>query len=684
MTLKDTTTKDMNKTMGDYNQRLAVDKKRSWNKFPGVIDGRNVDDMVGYLKQLVEVARDNRDKHPNWDDFEEAMTDAENLHLGNHKEVFNMDALGLSSDSQYVIENHIFTVVEVVNGIITAYRPGFQWKPPDTDNMTLIESANLVSKSFDMYSQNMGIEQWYPDSTKQALIYGHCLARLYHSFERDSVGKDEMDLLDPLSVFIEKDSIEWKGAKYRGAVIIEEKLKIKSYWENRLGKKVEFPNYNGLNVSEAKHWNIRYCMNKDTGLGDHDNIARGLTMYIEYDDRTRVPRKKKEKIIDSYQDEMGATQTKESFIESEDVDKNGKALSTELKYPNGRLFVIFENDLIYDGDVLDEHGESQFMYLPGKKVDGFFLGIGYPHILYDLQKNINEAVTQINLNSLMTANPNYYGIEDAFASGSYHYSNIAGKFDNVSELGKKLMMSGVEPVKRYSLGDNTGQAYNRYVELVSALYRIVGIEEAVRGISKSGDSGIKVQELYANAVVRFRPDISQSQYYLLKPYGNRLMKNMIQYKTAETIYIGEDYEDTMTSVNIYDELAKLRESNIELQLKLIVGTATADQRTMRSSEIVQYKQLLPESIPDWLVLEQSDNVELIKIGKMLEMKEKVLIQNQMKLAQIMPQLEEMTRVYETSKGLQNVGKLVGGVMNAIKNMQGESAPVAEPEISQGQ
>ena len=645
-------------------------KKSTRNIVPvaGIIDGNRIDDIVGHLKNLITIARDARDLHPCWSNYRKSMQDSLLLYVGDHYSVFDTSSLGLPDPTnQYVAENHIFPVVKVMGGIRTANRPGFQWKAPDINDINLINAAADISGSFDIYSQNMGIEEWYPSTVRSALIYGHALARLYHCFGKDaSYGKQRYELLDPLAIVFNPDAKEWETAKYRGAVIIEERQKVKAQWENFLGflgkpRKVEFPNYSGLDMSEAEHWDLRIKEEGSNSLQDSDKIDRGLTYYIEYDDKTRITSKRKESITD----ESGNLVT----TEVDDIDANGNALSTQRKYPNGRLFVIFENDLIYDGENPYEHGNSQFLYLPGIKVDGYLLGMGYPHLLYELQKNLNEAVTQINLNTALMANPPGFFNKDALDE-DFVVTNIPGNFIGVS---RQDMGSGIDLIKRPIFADNTGQAYNRYVELKTAIYQIVGIEEAVRGISKSGDSGYKVNELYQNATVRFRPDITQGQHYLLKPYATNLMKNMIQFKVNDAMPIGEDYENTLRTVKIYDTLEKFKKQNIELQLKLIVGMATADQRSLKAQEILEYKRMLPNSIPDYAVLIKADDPELVKIGMQMKQMQEMQMQNQMMLqqiipaaAQMLPKMQEIIATFDEAKDIQAFKEGVMTIAAALK------------------
>ena len=655
-------------------------KEIGHNIISGVIDGHEVTDLIGYLKELIDNARENRDQHPLWDNFADSMQDCQLLYIGGHYNVYDISALGLPNPAkQYVTENHIFTVVEVAVGIWTSNRPGFQWKAPDIEDINLINAAADISKSFDIYSQNMGIEEWYPSTVRSTLINGHALARLYHCFDKDaSYGKEKYELLDPLAIFFSPGAKEWETAKYRGAVVVEERLKVKAQWENFLGfigkpKKIEFPNYNGLDTTEAKYWDSQFKNENNKHLQEYDQIDRGLTYYIEYDDMTRIPAKRKETKID----ENGNT----IEIEVDDVNSNGKVLSTQRKYPNGRKFVIFENDLIIDEANPYEHGSSELLYLPGKKVDGYLLGMGYPHLLYELQKNLNEAVTQVSLNTGLTANPPGFFNKDALGD-DYVPGNIPGTYIGVSE---KYMTPGLDLIKRPLFADNTGQAYKRYMEIKTAIYQIVGIEEAVRGISKSGDSGLKVSNLYQNATNRFRPDITQGQFYLLKPYANNLMKNMIQFKINDAIPIGEIYEDTLRTVKLYDTLVKFQKKNIELQLNLIVGTATIDQRSLKAQEIVAYKQMLPNSVPDYAVLIKSDDPELVKIGMQMKQMEEIKIQNQMMLqqiipaaAQMLPRMQEIIAAFDEAKDIQAFKEGVMTIAAALK-LGIEGQPQGKPQ-----
>ena len=686
-TKKNTKSKpDKNFNQFDSNSNKSVstepDNIKGKVEYPGVIDGVEVDNMVERIKRLVEIAREARDDHPNFnDDFEKAMIDAQNIFLGRHVDVFNTSALGLSDvNNQYIVENHINTAVKVTTGIVTANRPGFQWKPPDTDKADVIEAADLASKSFDLYStQNMGIEDWYPDACRRARIYGHVNIRLHHTFENGATGKDKIDILSPLATFIDPAAHDWDRAKYRGAVIIEDKLRFKAHWENFLKKKIDLPNYTGLDTTEVEHWDMRYKNDKTSALEDYDQIDKGLTIILEYDDQERIPRKKDVTETKEVKNpETGEMETKEVSVTKDDVDEKGEPLSTIKKYPNGRLFIVFENDLVYDGVNPYDHKESQFLVMQSENVDDYFFGIGYPHQYWDIQKNINEAVTQININCALTSNPKMYHDPAAYPD-NHQFSNIGGTNDALTPDGvNKHMLSGGQPIKRYELGDNTGQAQNRYVELLSAFYRLVGIEEAVRGESKSGDSGVKVENLYINAVQRFRPDVSKASRYILKPYANRLMSNMIQFKVNERVNVGGNDEGVLQGVNIFENMEVLQQNKVELQLRLVIGSETPDQRSFRANQLLQYFQLLgPEVIPPWILMTNSDNIDLIKLGKTQEMQSVIQIQNQMKLAQmlqvieqVLPVLQQAAAEYQANSDMEQFGEVIGSVAAALQNAQG--------------
>lgn len=648
------------------------DKKPVIKPIAGIIDGREVDDIVTHVKNLVDAGRDARDTHPMWDNYADTMLASLQLYIGDHYNAYNdrglLSSLGLTKpETQYVSENHIFPIVETQTGIITANRPGFQWKASgdikDTDAVT---NADNVSKAFDLYTQNMGIVDFYPDAMRNSLIFGHKLAMLEHCFERDaSYGKERMRLLDPLAIVFNPGAKEWETAKYRGAVVIENTLNVKAQWENFLGylgkpKKIELSSDSTLNLTEAKYWDLQYHLHTRT-LPEDDDIGKGLTIVLEYDDMTRVPVINREITINPVTGEEVITET---------TDKH----ATERKYPNGRLFIIHNDTLIYDDVNPYEHGKSMLLYLPGKKVPGYLLGVGIPVLAWDMQKNINESVTQINLNTNLTANPPKIYDKDELGE-DYVVSNVAGNCIGVS---KQYMLGGIKPIEQLQYADNTGQAFNRYAELVTALYRIFGIEEAVRGISKSGDSGRKVENLFQNATNRFRPDITQAEVYFLEPYARALMKNMIQFAVNDTMSIGERYESGLHSVRLYDTLMELKQRNIELELRLVVGVSTPDQRSYMAQTAIMYKQLMP-NIPqlDEVVLQLSDIPQIQKIGIEMEQMRMLQMQNQQMLteilpaaAQTLPAMQEVVGTFEQAKADEEQKAVIKqGVMTVVDELE---------------
>ena len=620
----------------------------------GVVDGAEVEDIVTFVKDIVKVGRDARDDHPNWNDFASAKAEELNLKVGNHFSVFPTDHLGLDvAKDQYQVENHISNAIELVSGVIADERVGFLYKANEADGIRAIELADQVTLYMEYKNNKLGFVGKYSDIIENHLTFGHVQTQLFHDFsENFPLGRDVFRLLDPLAIFFAPGTTDWNEAKYRGAVIIEEREKVEQHWSHLTGERVKIEDDTSLDSQEVKYWSLEHYMGTENSTDDH--INRGLTYYVEYKDTTLVE-DKEGVIAELYRVIFNKIKSK--------TKKKEKPMRP--KYPKGRLFVLYNNTLVYDGENPLKGGMSQFQYMACKKVPGKLLGIGYPRQLYDLQRNINEAVTQITVNSALTGNSQKIRFPGAFAPGTT-MSVKPGQIYDVTEE-KYLSLNPLIPINS---GDNTGQAFQRYQEAVKAFYMIVGLEEAIRGKSMSGDSGVKVIALDKTAIRRFRPYTRNAECCILRPYAETLYSMLVQYPGSDEdeLAIGDEYSESALFVNMRDLIQQADEQNVKFMLILTLNANLPDQREYKANRLLQMKQLF-QNDPDLdaLVYIAQDDPNVVELGyRKIEM-QKIALQNQKVLYEAGPALLEMANTYKQAKGMQAIGQLTGELMAEIEH-----------------
>lgn len=165
------------------------------------------------------------------------------------------------------------------------------------------------------------------------------------------------------------------------------------------------------------------------------------------------------------------------------------------KYPNGKVVTIARNT---PGTILAEKPNSYGKRFPFFRTvnyerDGDFYGTSEGKNIEDQMLMNNQSISNINDNIRYTANPQKELVRGA---------KIRGVTD---EPGALYEVDVAGSVRNIPVGQMPGYALDWPDRLQASSDRKVGMSDAMRGISSSGDSGIKTQALIAQATGRLQP-----------------------------------------------------------------------------------------------------------------------------------------------------------------------------------
>ena len=180
-------------------------------------------------------------------------------------------------------------------------------------------------------------------------------------------------------------------------------------------------------------------------------------------------------------------------------DKQGnivKKLERRIKYPNGKICTIIRNlkDTIVE-EIANPYNRFPFFEVTNHKRNGDFWGMSdgvniETHILA-----INQAMSNRNDNLRFLGNPDVEVVE---GSGIDEVSNEPGAIYH------SAIPNGIRKLPPPPMGSDVP----RFIEdLRRDSDRIMGLSDAFRGQSQSGDSGVKTQALIAQATGRLQPKV---------------------------------------------------------------------------------------------------------------------------------------------------------------------------------
>jgi len=188
-------------------------------------------------------------------------------------------------------------------------------------------------------------------------------------------------------------------------------------------------------------------------------------------------------------DEDGVT------IKNDDGSKKMKPGGKRAKYPHGKVVTIARNQ---PGLILAEKPNSYgprfpFFRTVNYERAGDFFGTSEGKNIEDQMLMNNQSISNINDNIRYTANP-----QKEIVRG--------GKIKGVTdEPGAVYEVDVAGSVRNIEVGRMPGYALEWPDKLQASSDRKVGMSDAMRGVSASGDSGIKTQALIAQATGRLQP-----------------------------------------------------------------------------------------------------------------------------------------------------------------------------------
>lgn len=212
--------------------------------------------------------------------------------------------------------------------------------------------------------------------------------------------------------------------------------------------------------------------------------------YEDYEynaDGTRIP-------IDGSK-EYEATGNGKEQVEIEGSEKYKMKTNKRRKYEHGRVVTIVRNkkDLIMSEKPNGYGPRFPFFRTVNYERAGDFYGISEGKNIEDQNLMANQSISNINDNIRFTANPQKEIMRSAKVKG------------NSDEPGATYESDTGNGVRNIPTGQMPSYAITWPDWLQASADRKDGMTDAMRGISESGDSGIKTQALIAQATGRLQP-----------------------------------------------------------------------------------------------------------------------------------------------------------------------------------
>lgn len=223
--------------------------------------------------------------------------------------------------------------------------------------------------------------------------------------------------------------------------------------------------------------------------GKEAKKSEGLTLIVEYysPGQIQINEEDMEDYTIELYDDKGATI----------VDDNGKS-KTEVKqrpkWRNGRIITVVRGvPGVVVKDVERVYNSLPFFKIANYGRAGDFWGTPEGRNIEEHVRMMNMIMSNINDNARLTGNPQK---ERVFGSEIKDVDNVPGSiYDSAIPNGIRNLTPPTMP--------NYIRMF--FIDLQNMIDRMTGVTDAFRGISPSGDSGVKVQQLINQGIGRLQP-----------------------------------------------------------------------------------------------------------------------------------------------------------------------------------
>lgn len=577
------------------------------------IDGEEVEDLVEWVKNLVEEGKSVRD-HDVADfgdkSFCDRMAEYHLWDVGRHWDSNTTPYNENKTDpSDLRKENRIQQALDVIVSMVLSNRPQINISPEAGSTVQACDwLQQILSADFD----EMQFDEHFKMMVRNTRKFGFSVVKLYHNWlENEPYGVDVMYVCDPLSIL-------WVGGtEFEG----EEKVKAVIEVRQRRKRDVEreFNVTDLIADDEITDFELSTYMN--AYQSSTQPFEKVKTIEVWLDDTTMEEREYARKVpaLDREEQPIGAVEGMGPFFVTE------TGVEKVRKYPEGRRIVVCGNTLLYDkpnpySKAKGGHGLFPFSKLVNRPRTGHFCGVSDIEVIKDQQKDINAVITQISVNAALTAN-NQREIDVQALEKGFTKEQITN--EPGLDIPVKAGMAG-KAVALVPQGTISPESATKYINAVKAMEDILGAQEISRGLAPASDSGIKVRSLDVFANRRLGPfviamEVEARRLALLE------IGNLFQFKGEDEMYsvIAEipDPEETdleNPQLPLQEGLVALRWGELKgegLKYKVKIGfmSSVNTYRQAKFQNIIQLLTLVQNLPPDFVIdviIKNSDSAEI--------------------------------------------------------------------------
>ena len=468
--------------------------------------------------------------------------------------------------------NILFEGVEVMLPVVVSRPPAPEVVPePETVSPENIDSLDKYSKQVQRELKKIFRDDNMQDKFHQAFREHSIKGKMIMKSVYDpKTNKIKSDVVDILTIYPDRHAGSLEEcfkthlihAHYMNVLDIKEKYGVKVEPEGYFDENDNFTYYDELSGGGISNANARV---KDIISGS-ETKQEGRSLVLEY--YCGDPERMKEQYEDYEYDYSGKRKK----------DTNGdylKTMKSRLKYPNGKIVTIIRN---YKDTVVDLrpniYPRLPFFDTTNHKRVGDFWGLSDGTNIETHVLAINQAMSNRNDNLRFIGNPD---IEVLEGSGIEEVTNEPGAVYH-SAIPNAIRKIAPPPISSDS---------QRFIDdMRSDADRILGLSDAFRGQSKSGDSGLKTQSLIAQATGRLQPKVTEfvnlarelyrHWAYIIQNFYPETMLQVINDGDTETISYEEfrpqEFSAIKLSVDVsthsmlpFDKYAEFQEAQVLLQ-----------------------------------------------------------------------------------------------------------------------
>ena len=633
------------------------DSENADAKVKSKLDGVPVKDLEAKLVELRDAGKKARDRHTKWTNFADAMKKCHYLREGLHWEVFGSDLDEDTDKDWYQIENIVNPKIKTQVAILTENRPKYQVEGIGEDN---VEFASQMNQVYEKRMDEMRILGWTEELMRKAGTYGTAVTMFLHDKTKNFPdGRDVLRTADALGYFAAPNDIDIPNGKYVGMVVYENRTWVENQFEIKLKKK------SYADSIKKEEWVLSAYINSDNNESKEPTIDgkdwKVPVTYMMFNDMEMI----------SYRDVVKETVagTNGETIEVEKKDEEGNPvyedqLKEKPKYPNGRLFVLAGDKLIYDQPNPYDHGRNVFMKLDWDKQDDYFIGVGIPLILENPQRALNETLTQIRRNNDFSGDNILLVLEDLLADG-FTIEDVKKKGLKVIGVRGRHVSStkAIEQIPQSALPNAVLEEAGYHVKSSD---RQVGSDPQSMGVSKSGDPAIKVQLLDEHTQRLLKPVQKRFEEDVLGPLGWMKMGNDKQFFKSSQMYAISGSDEGMAEELAFDQ--KLL--NAKYNIRIIPGSTLPVYREFLFQWLSQAKQY-NLAIPDEILFSYSPVPELVTYAKQWQQQQELQRVITERVYAMIPELEKAAQEVKLREGEMAMNEFAGGVYEAFRNFVAE-------------